>query len=553
MHSNKKSLLSIPNTDISKLHHIVENYSDREAPNLILHSTFNKGVKLGSSAINNIGIMIAEPSQRLFSAYQAIKKSRPEENVSFREFYSSPVRRNLYSKILSGINLDDIGFIGVRNSFSKSVLMMSDWLHCRLYRLPHNLIGEQSEYSRIPSDAQAEIESLHAKDYELYRKVISTFEQRWEKYQERFCFYCDTQKKIKIHVGPPKTGTSAIQAWLNKNYEELVSEGVFYPNHSSDRNGVSSGNFERLISIEQSNIGANDKSKSSSYFDDEKARALLKDFRESSCDTLLLSSEHFFYYLIWLFSRFAGAEFIFYVRNPLAIVESSFHQEVKRHNRTNAFFIPKSLGFNNLEFIKQLEKEFGVYVTYRYFDNHQFVDGNLLSDFSSTVGLQLPTPKNAVRLNTQYSPGAITLMLKCNAFASEKVRKELDMFLQRDSESVPAFSFIEPMEFAEIQTKIMHQANILANCGDGLSKSAMSSLVLHYKKPPTVTESECNRDFLRVIGTITKTQRSLARRLRKECRKSLHIDGAFEIYQHLKLDWSSRFRECITRIFSKSH
>jgi hypothetical protein len=155
------------------------------------------------------------------------------------------------------------------------------------------------------------------------------------------------------------------------------------------------------------------------------------------------------------------------------------------------------------------------------------------------------------RLNTQYSPGAITLMLKCNAFATEKTRKDLDMFLQRDSELVPAFSFIEPDEFAEIQTKIMHQADALANQDDNLSSKAMASLVFNYKKPPTVTDSERNRDLLRVLDTLIKTQPSLARKLRKECSKNLHVESADEIYQYLKLNWNGRLREYFRYFFSK--
>lgn len=549
MHSNTKSLLSIPNTDVSKLHYIVEMHSNCEAPTLINHSSFNENAKLNPSVINNVGIMIAEPSQRLFSAYLAIKKSRPEDNVSFRDFYSNPVRRNLYSKIFNGVNVHDFGFIGIRDSLSKSVLMLSEWLNCRLYRIPNNIIGEQSTYAEIPADAQAEIEFIHSKDYELYHEIISSFEQRWAAYQDQLCIYRNKEQKIKIHVGPPKTGTSAIQAWLNKNSQELVSEGVYYPKHSSDRNGVSSGNFERLISVDHINADAD--SRSRYYFDDEKVKSLLKDFSETSCDTLLLSSEHFYYYLIWLFSRFSGAEFIFYVRHPLAIVESSFHQEVKRHNRTNVFSIPKSIGFNSLNFIARLGEEFGVNITYRYFDHTQFINGSLLSDFSSTIGLNLDTPNNVERLNTQYSPGAITLMLKCNAFATEKTRKDLDMFLQRDSELVPAFSFIESDEFAEIQTKIMHQADALANQDDNLSSKAMASLVFNYKKPPTVTASERNRDLLRVLDTLIKTQPSLARKLRKECSKNLHVESADEIYQYLKLNWNGRLREYLRYFFSK--
>ncbi|APD87595.1 hypothetical protein BM527_16670 [Alteromonas sp. Mex14] len=552
VYSSKKSLLSIPNTDIGKVHNIIENYSSCEVPVLIDHSSFRKSEVSNSFDVANLGIMVAEPSQRLLSAYCAMSKSRPENCISFKEFYSNPVRRNIYSRIFGELDIEKVGFIGVTSSLGKSVLMISEWLNGRLYRIPNSTVGERVRHREITPNVKAEIESLHSEDYALYRKLLSSFEQRWGKYQERFGLHLDKEKKIKIHVGPPKTGTSAIQAWLNHNNEKLISEGVFYPNHTSDVNGVSSGNFERLISVEDNHIGYDGKRNSLSYFDDVKAKTLLDDFRKSHCDTLLLSSEHFYYYLIWLFSRFAGAEFIFYVRHPLAILESSFHQEVKRHNRTSAFFIPKSIGFSNLNIIKKLSKEFSVTVTYRYFDYKQFINGSLLSDFASTVGLKLATPEKVERLNTQYSPGAITLMQRCNAFAGETLRKKLDMFLQRDSELVPAFSFIRPDEFEEIQAEIMKQAEELADQDKTLSSRAMTSLVLNYKKPPTVADDTCNNDLYRVLDTLIKTQPSLARNLQEECSKNLYEENASEIYQYLKRNGKNSLGERIKHFFSKS-
>ncbi len=58
---------------------------------------------------------------------------------------------------------------------------------------------------------------------------------------------------IIIHIGPPKTGTSAIQKWLKDHTDDLKQCGVYYPEHLEDSNGVSSGNllsiFERTIKL----------------------------------------------------------------------------------------------------------------------------------------------------------------------------------------------------------------------------------------------------------------------------------------------------------------
>ena len=52
--------------------------------------------------------------------------------------------------------------------------------------------------------------------------------------------------KVVIHVGPPKTGTSALQNWLLQNRLWLQQNGIYYPEHGVDVNGVSSGNVDSL-------------------------------------------------------------------------------------------------------------------------------------------------------------------------------------------------------------------------------------------------------------------------------------------------------------------
>ena len=45
------------------------------------------------------------------------------------------------------------------------------------------------------------------------------------------------RKKIKlyIHIGQPKTGTSAIQGFLNHNQEQLILQhGILYPNFNNE-------------------------------------------------------------------------------------------------------------------------------------------------------------------------------------------------------------------------------------------------------------------------------------------------------------------------------
>ena len=57
------------------------------------------------------------------------------------------------------------------------------------------------------------------------------------------------EKNIYFHIGPGKTGTSAIQAWLQSNQAWLKKNSVLYPEHELDINNVSSGH-RNIVSAE---------------------------------------------------------------------------------------------------------------------------------------------------------------------------------------------------------------------------------------------------------------------------------------------------------------
>ena len=374
----------------------------------------------------------------------------------------------------------------------------------------------------------------------------SCFYQRWKQYLDSKKLYINSPtnknlkehqapiqnlqgRSIKIHVGPPKTGTSAIQSWLFSNREKLKNEGIYYPEHSCDENGVSSGNYEKLISF--------DKKQSKGYFDDNKARKLLAQFQKTNCDTLLLSSEHFYYYLIWLFSRFQQAEFIFYIRHPLSIAESGFHQEVKRHQRTLAFSIPDSISFSNLKIVQSLADEFDCKITYRYYDEHLFEGGSLIADFARLINTKIQVSDGIKRLNTQYSPGAITLMMTCNKFASDALRRELDIFLQRYSEKYPPFSFISDEKSKEITSIFIAEASKLANSNPSIEPQKIRALVNNYQKPSACSAKEFEQDLQQILYEISNDSPNLAMKLYQEILKSGEFSKYVDLAQNIEIKW----------------
>jgi hypothetical protein len=57
-----------------------------------------------------------------------------------------------------------------------------------------------------------------------------------------------------IHIGAPKTGSSALQKFLLENRKILENEGYFYPVHGLDKNGISGGHSILAIALLENRI-----------------------------------------------------------------------------------------------------------------------------------------------------------------------------------------------------------------------------------------------------------------------------------------------------------
>lgn len=530
-----KYLVVVPNSDVGKLQYLVDNYSSTTEPDIevVKHDVFVKNQKV-KSTLGASGIMLIDPAQRLVKAFNAASENTTD-TLCFRTFYSNPARVNFYAKLFKQVDISEFGFIGLQSHFYKSTLLYSDWLNVQLYRLPYNTITSQAKPLSISVEDQKEIRQLYAEDYKIYEQVKALFFERWKAYSEKVTIDLTDDKRALVHVGPPKTGTSAIQAWLNASSDKLLKEGIYYPDHGADKNGVSSGNFEHLVSFTD-----NDRR---GYFDDEKLISTVHAFNESGCHTLLLSSEHFYYYLIWLFTRLQSAEFVFYIRHPLATAESGFHQEVKRHKRTEPFKIPQDIGFNNLLFISELAKEFNCKIHYRYFNQCLFKNGSLLDDFASCIPTKVSPPKTVQRLNTQYSPGAIALMRLCNKFADDKLLCDLDTYLQMDSEQQASFSFISKEAFDTAQEKIGQQVATIAKQNPGLDADKLSTLVDCYECPPSCSPDAVRKDLTRLLSGAPI---GITRQLYLQARNRASSNVRKEIIRGMKLSWLRRLFYSLT-------
>jgi hypothetical protein len=250
-------------------------------------------------------------------------------------------------------------------------------------------------------------------------------------------------KKIFIHIGPPKTGSSAIQNWLCNNADYLSRQGIYYPTHDSDVNKISSGNVLSIYDRQE------DKSLE---FNESKVTELLERFNNGDWHTLLLSSEYFYNNCEELSKIFQDAIFIAYIRSPLEFLESTYNQSVKRHGNTKEILLPKNLNgpvINRLEgFINTIGKD---RFCLRCYLEEIFISNNIVRDFLSIFGVvDIPQVTNE-KVNQSYSYEALELKRWLNNFDLKGLDVQLDRALQGYTSGINKFSLIKPRKFNELK------------------------------------------------------------------------------------------------------
>lgn len=239
---------------------------------------------------------------------------------------------------------------------------------------------------------------------------------------------------VYLHIGMPKTGTSALQYCLLKNRDQLYRMGIDYPPHPLDPNGISSGNAEQLVrALKNGNTS--------------EAKQIVTEILNSSCSTIVLSSEYLYrageacLAAIKELFETANIKVILYLRRQDFLLVSSYNQGVKRAKRTsqmNLFIHEAALHRYTFEEVHTWASCWGKEnINLRIYEKQQFVDGNIFSDFLDAIGISL-TPEFELppkRINTAYRIDAFEFMRQLNFLALPVDSALVDRVLQSYSES----------------------------------------------------------------------------------------------------------------------
>lgn len=296
-------------------------------------------------------------------------------------------------------------------------------------------------------------------------------------------------------MGPPKTGTSAVQKWLSSNQSFLLSHRVFYPPHSVDANGVSSGNVKIIYDMDENNQLSLNK---------DRLTNLISNFNASEHSILLLSSEFFFREMDEFKRHIPDAKFIAYVRNPLEVRESSYNQSVKRHFQLETMNTGRIKHLPNIARLVEFTETYGAKDLYlRLYGEQYFKGGNIVSDLLSVLGIEVNVKLPVV--NNSYQFEALEFKRWFNQFNLDAYQVMVDRCLQGFTAGNATYSLIEQEQYIKDG---VYYADLLETYAKSMNTNALDPLIADMKSltaKPYFPQKLSEQEFLSVCHYLQET------------------------------------------------
>lgn len=286
-----------------------------------------------------------------------------------------------------------------------------------------------------------------------------------------------------------------MQKWLNSNQDILQQQGVFYPSHTVDANGVSSGNVNCIYDLDDNKQIQLNKARLDS---------LIADFQASQFSILLLSSEFFFRQMDELKSLIPEAKFIAYIRNPLETKESSYNQSVKRHfqvkelntvRRKQLPFMVRLVGFSERFEHNDL--------ILRLYGERYFYRNNIVSDLLSVIGIDLDVSLPIV--NSSYQFEALEFKRWFNQFHLDTYQVMVDRCLQGFTAGNETYSLIQQEQYLNDGA---YYAGLLETYAKSMNTNALETLISDMKSltaKPYFPQKLSEQQFLSVCQYLQNT------------------------------------------------
>lgn len=207
---------------------------------------------------------------------------------------------------------------------------------------------------------------------------------------------------VYLHIGTMKTGTSALQSFLDENRELLEEQGYAYPRMKV---GLPANFVFRNAHFLVHHLSVDSKKEDSGNDVEEKAYAQLGELAKQF-EHIILSDEtiwhrakkddHFWSALIDNFRKIGcQVKIILYLRRQDAVAESLYNQNVKSNRMLDKSLMEylngtmvKSFSLHYYEPLAEIERHLGKEnICVRVYEKEQFEGGTIYSDFLHSVGL----------------------------------------------------------------------------------------------------------------------------------------------------------------------
>lgn len=164
----------------------------------------NAGRFVSLFGVDNALTFLREPLQRMASEYAHFARHYDYKG-SFHDFYSRPVMHNRQSKMIHGVDLEALGFVGLNERYSESLAVLNARYGIEVPAREDNRGKQRLDAThRISDEDTAELERLNQRDIALYRRAAALFEQRYDLHQ---------QDKPWAHARLVEATTQRIAGW----------------------------------------------------------------------------------------------------------------------------------------------------------------------------------------------------------------------------------------------------------------------------------------------------------------------------------------------------
>lgn len=230
-------------------------------------------------------------------------------------------------------------------------------------------------------------------------------------------------KKLYLHIGASKTGTTAIQAWLANNVQQLYELGYSYDLTYAPKKLLSSGNGALFVQFCS-------ESRRTAQFDEAQFKEYIHAQLFQGKHVAIVSSEALSFVREDGVRRLKDeldrqgieAKVILYVRSIYDHCWSAYQQGVKRHGEWRDFADYAETYVNHQ--VKAAQSWSAVFADLNVV-NYDHVQDRLIGSFSEIIripdGIDLPSPKGVVnRSMTQSELTALRVFNKCLGEANAK-------------------------------------------------------------------------------------------------------------------------------------